>query len=139
MCVVWVEVRADHRSWHCSGSSLPALEELRCVESVVPCVRDLGTSLSGLVVLWLPQCQLRDLDGLPALTALRVSGPPLDTPPTLSLLPPPPPPLPRGSVCGQWLCSLQELYIAFNEVRDVSVAAMLPCLQLLDIERCVFM
>ena len=60
--------------------------------------------------------------------------------PTLhSLTNPLPPPPRRGSVCGQWLCSLQELYIAFNEVRDVSVAAMLPCLQLLDMERCVFM
>jgi hypothetical protein len=55
------------------GSSLPSLAELRCVESVVPCVRDLGTGLARLVVLWLPHCQLRDLDGLPSLSSLEVS------------------------------------------------------------------
>ncbi|CAI7995442.1 Leucine-rich repeat-containing protein 56 [Geodia barretti] len=80
------------------GGSVPSLEELRCVESVVPCLRDLGTRLGRLKVLWLPRCELRDLDGLPSLTCL------------------------------------QELYISHNEVRDVSLAAMLPDLRVLDVE-----
>ena len=63
------------------------------------CVRDLGTSLAGVTVLWLPRCRLRDLDGLPALTQLR------------------------------------ELYLAFNEVADVSLVTMLASLEVLDLER----
>ena len=55
-----------------AGSSLPALSELRCVESRVPCVRDLGTGLTQLMVLWLAHCGLRDLDGLPSLSSLQV-------------------------------------------------------------------
>jgi Leucine-rich repeat (LRR) protein len=81
------------------GGSVPSLGELRCVESVVPCLRDLGTRLGRLKVLWLPRCELRDLDGLPSLSCL------------------------------------QELYISHNEVRDVSLAAMLPELRVLDVER----
>ena len=55
-----------------AGSSVPGLEELRCVESVVPCLRDLGTGLGRLKILWLPRCALRDLDGLPSLSCLQV-------------------------------------------------------------------
>lgn len=35
--------------------------------------------------------------------------------------------------------SRQELYIAFNNVSDVSLVAMLPHLQVLDIERCLLL
>ena len=56
-----------------TGASLPRLSELRLVESVVPCVRDLGTGLARLVVLRLPHCKLSDLDGLPSLPSLQVS------------------------------------------------------------------
>ena len=42
------------------------------MESVLPCVRDLGTGLTRLSVLWLSRCCLRDLDGLPSLSSLKV-------------------------------------------------------------------
>ena len=38
----------------------------------MPCVRDLGTGLTRLTVLWLSRCCLRDLDGLPSLSSLKV-------------------------------------------------------------------
>ena len=82
-----------------AGTYLPNLTQLRLINSVVPCVRDLGTSLSCVEVLWMPRCKLKDLDGLPALSALR------------------------------------ELYIAFNEVTDISLITMLSSLELLDLER----
>ena len=55
-----------------AGSYLPQLTELRCVDSHMICVRDLGTGLGGLTVLWLASCGLRDLDGLPSLLSLQV-------------------------------------------------------------------
>lgn len=62
-------------------------------------MRDLGTSLSRVKVLWMARCKLKDLDGLPALQ------------------------------------SLQEFYLSFNEVEDVSVITMLSALDVLDLER----
>ncbi|XP_064392424.1 leucine-rich repeat-containing protein 56-like [Halichondria panicea] len=53
------------------GCHVPNLSQLRLSGSVVPCVRDLGTSLGHLTVLWMPRCKLRDLDGLPALASLK--------------------------------------------------------------------
>ena len=84
-----------------AGVYLPNLVQLRLNASVVPCVRDLGTSLSKVKVLWMPRCKLKDLDGLPALSNLR------------------------------------ELYLAFNEVTDVSLITMLSYLEVLDLERWV--
>ena len=84
-----------------AGVYLPNLVQLRLNASVVPCVRDLGTSLSNVKVLWMPRCKLKDLDGLPALSNLR------------------------------------ELYLAFNEVTDVSLITMLSYLEVLDLERWV--
>lgn len=82
-----------------AGSYLPSLAELRFTESVVPCVRDLGTSLPVVRILWMACCMLKDLDGLPALP------------------------------------SLKELYLAFNDVEDISVITMLSSLEVLDLER----
>ena len=82
-----------------TGAYIPNLKQLRLVNSHVPCVRDLGTCLGRVEVLWLPRCKLKDLDGLPALSSLR------------------------------------ELYLAFNEVTDISLITMLSSLELLDLER----
>ena len=57
--------------WFILGKYLPRLSELRFNNSVVPCVRDLGTSLSVLKVLWMPCCTLKDLDGLSAFPSIR--------------------------------------------------------------------
>lgn len=72
---------------------------MRFTESSIPCIRDLGISLSAVKILWMARCKLRDLDGLPALQ------------------------------------SLQEFYLSFNEVEDVSVVTMLSALDVLDLER----
>ena len=66
---------------------------------MIPCVRDLGTSLPNVQILWMTCCMLKDLDGLPALP------------------------------------SLKELYLAFNNVEDVSAITMLSSLEILDLER----
>lgn len=62
-------------------------------------MRDLGTSLATVKILWMTHCKLKDLDGLPALQGL------------------------------------QEFYLSFNEVEDVSVITMLSALDVLDLER----
>ena len=82
-----------------TGSYLPSLVELKFTGSVIPCLRDLGTSLSVVKILWMACCQVGDLDGLPAMP------------------------------------NLKELYLAFNEVEDISILTMLPSLEVLDLER----
>ena len=51
---------------------MPNLSELKLESSVVPCIRDLGTGLHALRVLWMPRCKLSELDGLAALQNLQV-------------------------------------------------------------------
>lgn len=54
------------------GYYLTHLNQLRLYSSHVPSIRDLGTSLSQLKVLWMASCHLKDLDGLAALPSLQV-------------------------------------------------------------------
>lgn len=81
------------------GVYLPNLAQLRFSNSSISCVRDLGTRLSSIRILWMPRCKLKDLDGLPALQ------------------------------------NLQEFYLSFNQVEDISVITMLSSLDVLDLER----
>jgi hypothetical protein len=53
------------------GERLPNLRELKLSGSRIPCVRDLGTSLRHVQVLWLSRCGLRDLAGIAALVSLK--------------------------------------------------------------------
>ncbi|XP_019640000.1 PREDICTED: leucine-rich repeat-containing protein 56-like isoform X2 [Branchiostoma belcheri] len=53
------------------GSLLPKLQQLRLNNSVIASVRDLGTSLRYLQVLWMARCGLQDLDGISSMSALR--------------------------------------------------------------------
>ncbi|KAK7121179.1 hypothetical protein R3I93_022312 [Phoxinus phoxinus] len=53
------------------GIYLPNLTQLKMNNSLISSVRDLGTSLSLLQVLWLSRCGLTDLEGLPALASLK--------------------------------------------------------------------
>ncbi|KAJ8390930.1 hypothetical protein AAFF_G00098500 [Aldrovandia affinis] len=53
------------------GSYLPSLVHLRMNNSLVMSVRDLGTTLSHLQVLWLARCGLADLDGIPSFSSLQ--------------------------------------------------------------------
>ena len=53
------------------GIYLPALRHLKLSGSRVPRIRDLGTSLVNLKVLWLSRSSLADLDGIPTLSNLE--------------------------------------------------------------------
>ncbi|XP_006893401.1 PREDICTED: leucine-rich repeat-containing protein 56 [Elephantulus edwardii] len=53
------------------GVHLPNLSQLKLNGSRLTSVRDLGTSLGRLQVLWLSRCGLRDLDGIGSFQALK--------------------------------------------------------------------
>ncbi|XP_077452926.1 leucine-rich repeat-containing protein 56 isoform X1 [Stigmatopora argus] len=53
------------------GSYLPSLVLLKMNNSVLISVRDLGTTLSHLQILWMSCCCLQDLDGISSLSSLR--------------------------------------------------------------------
>ncbi|CAE8593203.1 unnamed protein product [Polarella glacialis] len=80
------------------GELLPNLQSLRLNQSHICTVRDLGTSLAGLRVLWLCRCSLQDLGGINALPVL------------------------------------EELYVSFNDIRDLSPLSSHEALQVLDVE-----
>ena len=54
------------------GSHLVQLTQLRFSHSLIYSIRDLGTSLNNLRVLWMANCSLRDLDGLASLPSVQV-------------------------------------------------------------------
>lgn len=54
------------------GVHLPNLRHLKLNGSCLGSVRDLGTSLGHLQVLWLARCGLTDLDGIGSFPALKV-------------------------------------------------------------------
>ncbi|XP_062475140.1 leucine-rich repeat-containing protein 56 isoform X3 [Pezoporus occidentalis] len=68
-----LEVRVDTRenSLGNFGAYLPNLRELRLNNSLLMSVRDLGTTLSHLYVLWMAHCGLADLDGISSCSSLR--------------------------------------------------------------------
>ncbi|XP_040184540.1 leucine-rich repeat-containing protein 56 isoform X2 [Rana temporaria] len=80
------------------GTYMPNLRQLKLNNSVILSIRDLGTSLSNLQVLWLARCCLTDLDGIAS------------------------------------FFSLKELYLAYNDLRDLSQVSMLENLEVLDLE-----
>ncbi|XP_068116402.1 leucine-rich repeat-containing protein 56 isoform X2 [Hyperolius riggenbachi] len=53
------------------GTYMPNLRELKLNNSVILSLRDLGTSLSNLQVLWLARCGLTDLDGIASFFSLK--------------------------------------------------------------------
>ena len=71
----YLDRRRDRRRGSCQvdaiGEYLPQLQRLQLVDSALPSIRDLGTSLQHLVVLQAPRCGLRDIDGIGALLALE--------------------------------------------------------------------
>lgn len=80
------------------GIYLPKLKQLKLNGSHVPRIRDLGTSLVHLKVLWLSRSGLVDLDGIATLNNLR------------------------------------ELYLAYNDISDISPCSLLENLTCLDLE-----
>ncbi|KAM3869987.1 leucine-rich repeat-containing protein 56 [Diretmus argenteus] len=53
------------------GAYLPKLVQLKMNNSLIMSVRDLGTTLSHLQVLWMSRCYLQDLDGIPSFSSLK--------------------------------------------------------------------
>ncbi|XP_061578554.1 leucine-rich repeat-containing protein 56 [Cololabis saira] len=53
------------------GIYLPRLVQLKMNDSLIASVRDLGTSLSNLQVLWMTCCSLKDLDGISTFSCLK--------------------------------------------------------------------
>ncbi|MGH0136655.1 UNVERIFIED_CONTAM: hypothetical protein FKN15_024460 [Acipenser sinensis] len=53
------------------GTYLPNLMQLKMSNSLIVSVRDLGTTLSHLQVLWMARCGLSDLDGVPSFCSLK--------------------------------------------------------------------
>ncbi|RXM35615.1 hypothetical protein EOD39_3996 [Acipenser ruthenus] len=53
------------------GTYLPNLMQLKMNNSLIVSVRDLGTTLSHLQVLWMARCGLSDLDGVPSFCSLK--------------------------------------------------------------------
>jgi len=80
------------------GHFLPNLQHLRLNQSHVSTLRDLGTSLKNLRVLWLSRSGLQDLSGITAMPFL------------------------------------EELYVSFNDISQLSTLCMHEGLQVLDIE-----
>ncbi|NXT54456.1 LRC56 protein, partial [Pluvianellus socialis] len=68
-----LEVRVDTRenSLGNFGAYLPNLRELKLNNSLLVSVRDLGTTLSHLHVLWMAHCGLSDLDGISSCSSLK--------------------------------------------------------------------
>ncbi|NWH73030.1 LRC56 protein, partial [Piaya cayana] len=68
-----LEMRVDTRenSLGNFGVYVPNLRELKLNNSLLVSVRDLGTTLSHLHVLWMACCGLSDLDGISACGSLR--------------------------------------------------------------------
>lgn len=113
--------------------------------SIVSFIRDLGTTLSHLHVLWMACCGLLDLDGISACSSLKVS---INAPSqtriwylssldvfsfTVDCI------LPILSVANVNLLMLlfpsaEELYIAYNKISDLCPLSFLDHLEVLDLE-----
>ncbi|VDO73549.1 unnamed protein product [Schistosoma curassoni] len=65
-----LEVDTDRMSVANFGTYLPNLRHLRLSNSNIPSVRDLGTFLNNVEVIWMPRCCLVSLDGLSSFTKL---------------------------------------------------------------------
>ncbi|XP_009887691.1 PREDICTED: leucine-rich repeat-containing protein 56 [Charadrius vociferus] len=68
-----LEVQVDTRenSLGNFGAYLPNLRELKLNNSLLVSVRDLGTTLSHLHILWMAHCGLSDLDGISSCSSLK--------------------------------------------------------------------
>ena len=53
------------------GQSLPSLHTLTLSGSIIPSMRDLGTSLGSITVLYMGRCQVADLRGVASLSSLE--------------------------------------------------------------------
>lgn len=98
LCSVELRVDSALQSIDAIGFFLPNLRHLKLSGSNVACIRDLGTSLCQLEVLWMSRCNLQDLSGIGAIP------------------------------------SLQEFYLPFNHVSDLSPLISHDAIEVLDLE-----
>ncbi|KAF6775374.1 hypothetical protein AHF37_04992 [Paragonimus kellicotti] len=98
--VTSLEIKIDIDNVCCGnfGALLPNLRQLKLSNSRIPTIRDLGSSLNNLEILWMSRCCLYCLDGLSCMS------------------------------------NITELYLAFNEISDLSPCVMLEILEVLDLE-----
>eukprot|EP00043_Microstomoeca_roanoka_P016968 m.175951 g.175951 ORF g.175951 m.175951 type:complete len:658 (+) comp16552_c11_seq2:447-2420(+) len=71
--VEYIELQADtsESSLARLGQLLPNLRELKLSASNITSIRDLGTALGNLEILWMPKCNLHDLNGVSMLSSLK--------------------------------------------------------------------
>ncbi|XP_020835080.1 leucine-rich repeat-containing protein 56 isoform X1 [Phascolarctos cinereus] len=71
--VTALEMCVDTREYSLGnfGAHLPNLSQLKLNNSLLASIRDLGTSLSHLQILWMLRCGLADLDGISSLHSLK--------------------------------------------------------------------
>lgn len=71
--LVYLEMRVDatENSLGNFGVYLPNLLQLKLNDSIIKSVRDIGSSLKTLTVLWMDNCGLEDLDGISSLCQLQ--------------------------------------------------------------------
>ncbi|XP_074438556.1 leucine-rich repeat-containing protein 56 [Larus michahellis] len=103
-----LEVRVDTRenSLGSFGAYLPNLRELKLNNSLLVSVRDLGTTLSHLRVLWMAHCGLSDLDGISSCGSLKELYVAYNNISDLSQL--------------TWLDHLEVLDLEGNNIEDIS-------------------
>ncbi|MED6248573.1 hypothetical protein ATANTOWER_002104 [Ataeniobius toweri] len=72
-CVNYLEVCVDTQENTLGdfGAYLPRLKQLKMNNSLITSLRDLGTTLSHLQVLWMTRCCLQDLNGISTLCSLK--------------------------------------------------------------------
>jgi hypothetical protein len=73
LSVTRLEIQVDSvvQSVECLGDHLPNLRQLKLTDSNILCIRDIGTALMQLEVLWMSRCGLQDLNGISAIPVLR--------------------------------------------------------------------
>eukprot|EP00439_Symbiodinium_sp_Y106_P011826 s4055_g1.t2 len=117
-----LEIRVDstRQSLELLGQCFPNLKRLRLSESSILCVRELGSRLAKLQVLWLGRCGLQDLDGLTLLEGLRELYLPFNDVVDVAL--------------PKWLDHLQVLDLEGNAVEDPDdLAELTKCYALRDL------
>jgi hypothetical protein len=93
-----ISVNRDEQPVETLGTSCPYLRELKLNDSFVQSIRDLGTGLKNLRVLWMSRAGVTELWGISAMPLL------------------------------------EELYVSFNEISDLSSLNYHENLQVLDLE-----
>ncbi|ESO00008.1 hypothetical protein HELRODRAFT_83538, partial [Helobdella robusta] len=93
-----IKVNSEEAGLNNFGVYVPNLETLKLVKSKIHVLRDLGSSLKKLRILYMPRCELRDLDGITSFV------------------------------------SISQLYLAYNDITDISSFSLLDNLSVLDLE-----